>query len=88
MSTDQSVFPVRIRTARKPQRCDSYPPCPGIEPGERYEDHRLPPGNIDIGNRHWIRHKIHYPRLPENGPDGCTLAAAYREHQRREQAAA
>jgi hypothetical protein len=79
-------IPVRIRTARKRHRCDDYL-CKGwIEPGERYEDHRLPPGDIDVGNTHWIRHKVHAPRWPERGPDGCALAGAYQERARREAA--
>src|SRR5580704_1292338 len=81
------IIPIRIRTARKRRRCDGYP-CAAvwIEPGERYEDHRLPPGNIDIGNTRWLMHKVHAPRFPSSGPDGCTLSAAYQENAAREAA--
>jgi hypothetical protein len=81
------IIPMRIRTARVPHPCDNYPRCPagGIWPGEQYEDHRLPPGREPYEqSTRWIKHKIHYPRIPENGnADGCELAAAYREHAAR-----
>ena len=83
------IIPLRIRTARKRQRCDDYlHPCGGwIEPGERYEDHRTPPGSYDWGDSdHWRVAKIHAPHFPASGPTGCELAGAYREHAAREAA--
>jgi hypothetical protein len=77
-------IPVKVRTARKRHRCDGYP-CPAkwIEPGERYEDHRLPPGG-DAGYTHWVRHKVHAPTRPAAGANGCDLAGAYQEQAARE----
>jgi hypothetical protein len=79
----QPIIPVKVRTARKRLRCDHYL-CGGwIEPGEQYEDHRLPPGRGDVGSTHWIKHRVHAPQHPESGYDGCVLASAYQEHAAR-----
>jgi hypothetical protein len=82
------IIPMIIRTARVPRHCDNYPRCPagGIQPGEQYEDLRLPPGREPYEeSTRWLKHKIHYPRIGVNGgPDGCEMAAAYREHATRE----
>lgn len=84
------IIPPVIRTARVARPCDQYPRCPagGIQPGERYEDLRLPPGREPFEqSTRWIMHKIHYPRINlDGGPDGCELAAAYAEQARREAA--
>jgi hypothetical protein len=83
MSDYQPVIPVRVRTARKPHRCDGFLCTTPILPGDRYEDHRLPPGG-EMGYRHWVRHKVH---LGGSGSGtGCDEAAAYAEKAAREQA--
>jgi hypothetical protein len=81
--SDQPIIPVKVRTARKRHRCDHYL-CGGwIEPGDQYEDHRLPPGRDDVGNTRWIKHRVHFPSWPGSGYDGCVLAGAYQEHAAR-----
>jgi hypothetical protein len=76
----QPIIPVKVRTARKRLRCDGHLCHAWIEPGDQYEDHRLPPGQVEVGNTRWLKHRVHVPRHPDSGPDGCILAAAYQEH--------
>jgi hypothetical protein len=84
------IIPMRVRIARRQHACSNYPPCRvPIMPGERYEDHRQPPGSYDWGDyRHWITHKVHAPSSPHDGPTGCEVAAAYHEHAVRDAASA
>jgi hypothetical protein len=78
------VIPVVVRTARTRHRCDGYRCRVPIAPGDRYEDHRLPPGTYDHGTYdRWVRQKIHAPHWAQDGPTGCEIAAAYREHATR-----
>ena len=77
------IIPTRVRTARVAHRCDGYPRCAGIEPGEQYEDWRLPPGrDVNTGSC-WWKVKVHHPASPDGvAATGCELAA-YRENARR-----
>lgn len=88
MSDTDTIIPVRIRTARTRHACaGTTDRCGGIQPGDRYEDWRLPPQrDVNTGDQ-WWKLKVHYPSRPESGADGCELAAAYREHDERQAAA-
>ena len=71
---------VTIRTARTRHWCGEGRHW--IEPGERYEDWRVPPGRADNESDHWWRGKRHWDG---DYPFGwaCAEAAAYREHAAR-----
>ena len=85
MSGCQPVIPVKVRTARIQHRCDGWQCATPIYPGDKYEDHRLPPGG-EMGYRKWLRHKVH---LGGSGSGhGCDEAAAYAEKRAREIASA
>jgi hypothetical protein len=72
-----------VRTARKRHRCwrCSVP----IEPGERYEDWRVPPWRAGNESPGWWRGKQH---RDDDYPSGflCAEAAAYWERAARESA--
>lgn len=79
--TGDTIIPVRVRRARVAHPCTgAVERCGGIEPGELYEDWRLPPGrDVNTGDR-WWKPRVDHPANPEGGgPTGCELAAAYRE---------
>jgi hypothetical protein len=74
------IIPMRVRIARVAHRCDGYPRCSGIKPGERYEDWRLPPGrDINTGIR-WWKVKVHHPA----NPAGRRLPTGNTAHDREE----
>jgi hypothetical protein len=84
-----AIIPTQVRTARVAHPCDGYPHCGGIEPGELYEDWRLPPWRDVNSGPYWRKLKVHHPANgTDGGPNGCEIAAAYREHARREGAVA
>ena len=58
-----------------------------IEPGERYEDWRVPPGRADNESPRWWRGKRHADEGRGYGI-ACDEADAYREHTEREAALA
>ncbi len=68
-----------VRTARKRQWCGLGRHW--IEPGERYEDWRVPPGRGSNDGPRWWRGKRHSDL---DYPDGwaCAEVDAYREHAR------
>ena len=84
MSDTDTIIPVRVRTARVSHPCSGVGErCGGIKPGEQYEDWRLPPQrDVNTGDYWWVL-KVHHPSRPADGPTGCELAAAYREHAER-----
>lgn len=68
---------VRTRTARKSRDCERcHEP---IEPGEQYEDERMPPWGGDGANEspYWRRLTCHVRAYPDG--IGCDEAAAYHE---------
>jgi hypothetical protein len=70
-----------IRTARKRHRCGR---CRDpIEPGERYEDVRVPPWRAGNESPFWWRGKQHWDGDYPHGW-ACVEAAAYREHALRQ----
>jgi hypothetical protein len=76
---------VTIRTARTRHRCELGRHW--IEPGERYEDWRVPPGRADNESLRWWRGKRHADEGREYGI-ACDEADAYREYAAREAARA
>jgi hypothetical protein len=72
---EQTIIPVRVRTARIIHTCGQ---CPGlILPGQQYEDHRLPPGREPNEGDHWWPMKRHYAITNGYSGYGCDLAQAY-----------
>ena len=78
VTEDGALF--TIRTARKRQWCGRGRHW--IEPGERYEDWRVPPWRGGNESPRWWRGKRHADEGREFGR-ACDEAEAYRERERR-----
>lgn len=85
-----TIIPVKVRTARKRHVCNGFgrrSGCRAIEPGEQYEDIRVPPWRDGNESPLWWKAKVHHPSLNatvNGGPTGCEIAAAYRENAERD----
>lgn len=79
---------VTIRTARKEHGCCHYLCRAPILPGESYEVHSTPPWSDGNDSPHWMRARVHRSQPGGGFGSGCDEAAAYRENERRQLAAA
>jgi hypothetical protein len=82
-----TIIPVAVRTARTGHTCAQ---CrKPILPGDRYEDHRLPPYRDVNESPRWWPLKVHAPQMRNDSHTyGCDMAAAYREQASRLRATA